>query len=186
QEVAAAFEAAVNEVQAVRAGAQKPYRSLGEEMGDLLQHAKDSAESTRRAAEQDAAKLLERSTEDSEATMKAVEAQANEIRVAAEKEASQRIEEAAETVAQLEKMEIEAREELRSLRVRLDGLTSQLRALEPQEMSEPEQPAVPPPPVLGAETLGAETLETDALSLDDDDDDASDEASNSLAQEPRI
>ena len=184
QEVAVAFEAAVNEVQAVRAGAQKPYRSLGEEMGDLLQHAKDSAEATKKAAEQEAAQLRERATEDAEATMRSAEAQANEIRAAAEKDASVRVEEAAETVAQLEKMEVEAREELRSLRVRLDGLTSQLRALEPRETEPAEQMLVPPPPA-----AAAETIETDQVSLEDellDEELDVDQASNSVAQEPRI
>jgi cell division initiation protein len=184
QEVATAYEAAYTEVQAIRTGAQKPYRSLGEEMGDLLQHAKDSAESTKRAAEEEAKRLREQAAEDSEATVKAAESQAAEIRMAAEREASQKIEDAAETVAQLEAMDKESREELRSLRVRLDHLSDQLRALEPvaKDESAPKVPeAVPPPPYVPH-------LETDTMevSLEDSNGNSGDPNSKSLADEPKF
>jgi cell division initiation protein len=183
-EVAAAYEAVYTEVQSIRAGAQKPYRSLGEEMGDLLQHAKDSAESTKRDAEDEAKKLREQAVEDSEATLKAAEAQATEIRVAAEREASQKVEDAAETVAQLEAMEKEARDQLRALRVRLDDLSDQLRTLEPAERDEsaPKVPeAVPPPPYVPH--LESDTME---VSLEGSNGKGADPSSKSLADEPKI
>jgi len=183
QEVATAYEAAYSEVQAVRAGAQKPYRSLGEEMGDLLQHAKDSAESTKKAAEAEAQRLREQATEDAEATVKAAESQASEIRAAAERDASQKIEDAAETVAQLEAMEKEAREELKTLRVRLDGITTQLRALEAVETEEPAQKVEeiePPPPYV------PRLEETMEVSLEDSNGNSVGSASNTLADEPKF
>lgn len=133
QDVAAAFEAALNEGQAARETRQKPYQSLGEEMGDLLQHAKDSADQTRREAESAASATMRSAEEAASRTRAEAEQQAALTLAHAEKEAAARIEEAAETVEQLETMEQESRAELRRLRVELEGVVEQLRSLEPSD-----------------------------------------------------
>jgi cell division initiation protein len=130
QEVAAAYESVLTEAQSARAGAQKPYRSLGEEMGDLLQHAKDSAEVTKRAAAEEAAKLRQQANEEAAETLGAAERRSTELLADAERAAADKMRDAAETVAQLEAMEVEAHEKLTSLRIKLEELTGQLLDVE--------------------------------------------------------
>jgi DivIVA domain-containing protein len=149
QEVAAAYEAVLNEARSARAGAQKPYRSLGEEMGDLLQHAKDSAEQTQKTAEEEARRSVERATEDARNALTSAQEQAANILREAEKEAAVKIQEAADTVAQLESMETEARARIRTLREDLVGLTGELGRLDPapapSEARSPDNEAPLPP-----------------------------------------
>jgi DivIVA domain-containing protein len=173
QEVASAYEAATNELNAARA--QKPYRSLGEEMGDLLQHAKDSAEETKRTAESEARVVLDQANQTAGEKLAGVEAEAVRIRQDAEQDATQKIQEAAETVAQLEKMESEARAELRTLRMRLESVVGQLASLEREDVPTPplvEESLAPedPPPYKGpvSEEDSGPTLEsppTEPISL---------------------
>jgi DivIVA domain-containing protein len=164
QEVATAFESVWSEAQAARSGAQKPYRSLGEEMGDLLQHAKDSAEQTKRVAEDEARRLREKAAEDGAATVAAAENQAAELRAVAEREAAEKVQDAADTVAQLEAMETEAREELRELRRKLESLTEQLRALESTKEPAMESAAATPPRPEATSSNGGPDTET--ISID--------------------
>ncbi len=133
QEVAAAYEAALSESQAARSGEEKPYRSLGEEMGDLLQHAKDSADQTRALAQKEATARLAAAQEEAARLRADAEVQAAEVISAAETEADRRVTDAAETVEQLERMQNEARAEVQGLRLRLEALVDHLRDLEVRE-----------------------------------------------------
>lgn len=143
QEVAAAYEIVLTEAKLARTGAQKPYRGLGEEMGDLLQHAKDSAEETKRAAAEEAGRVRQRAVEEAAETLAVAEKRAAEMRAEAEQAAADKMHDAAETVAQLETMETEAHERLTSLRLKLESLTGQLLDLEASRST--KAPTAPPP-----------------------------------------
>jgi DivIVA domain-containing protein len=132
---------------------QNLYESLGEEMGALLQHARDSADDmTRKAQEQAAATRSEadadarRIREEAKATaseiQKRAEQKAAETRAEAEREASTRIAEATEKVARLEKTEGAARIRISTLHEELASITNDLQHLEihenAQEATRPE------------------------------------------------
>jgi cell division initiation protein len=129
---------------------EKLYETLGEEMGSLLQHARDSAvEMTRRAeadaaqvrdeASADAARTREEAAADGRAIREEATYQATEIRAAAERDASQRISEAERRVAELEDTETQARERIKAVRAELESLSQRLRPLE-QRAADPSTP----------------------------------------------
>jgi cell division initiation protein len=120
---------------------EKLYETLGEEMGSLLQHARDSAvEMTSRAeadaaqvrdeASADAARTREEAAADGRAIREEATHQASEIRAAAERDASERIGEAQSRVAELEDTEAQARERIRAVRAELESLSQRLLPLE--------------------------------------------------------
>jgi DivIVA domain-containing protein len=120
---------------------QKMYESLGEEMGTLLQHARDSAdEMTRQAQEKAAATRAEgeadaqRIREEAEARArelhKEAEQKAAEMRAEAERDASGRLAEATKKVNRLEATEGQARTRIRALHEELASITKELQSLQ--------------------------------------------------------
>ncbi len=110
--------------------ADNAYQRLGEEMGGLLQEAKDHAEEMRRAGEQEAARLEQEANASANRTREEAERQAAALRKSAEDEASARIGEAEKKVRQLQQTEEEVRQRLEQLRVNLQSVVGQLQALE--------------------------------------------------------
>ena len=97
----------------------KPYQSLGSDMGELLQHAKDSADAIRRRAEEDGKQVRQEAKKDAAATREKAEHDAEGVRKAADYEASERIKEAERRARQLMEVEAEARHRLRDIRAEL-------------------------------------------------------------------
>jgi DivIVA domain-containing protein len=127
---------------------EKLYETLGEEMGSLLQHARDSADEMTSQAQADAARVRDEAAADAARTREEAAAdgrairdeathQASEIRAAAERDAAQRIGEAEMRVAELEDIEAQARERIQTMRAELEALSERLRPLE----SRPGPPA---------------------------------------------
>jgi cell division initiation protein len=129
------------------ANSERLYQNLGEEMGSLLQHAKDSGDAMRKEAEEDAAAIRHSAESDAQRTRADAEQRASEIRSAAEAEATERITEAEDRVHALEKVEREARERVRALRAELEVVTAQLSGLQDESGEAP-----PAPPDLTDET----------------------------------
>jgi DivIVA domain-containing protein len=131
---------------------EKLYESLGEEMGALLQHARDSADTMKREAQEDAAAARAAADEEAAATRAAAdedaqrireeaarrakelqqnaEQQAAQTRTEAEKESSTRVEQATEKVRRLEATEGQARARLQSMREELASIANDLRLID--------------------------------------------------------
>jgi cell division initiation protein len=116
-----------------RASSEQLYQNLGEEMGALLQHAKDSGDAMRKEAEEDAAAARHAAETDAQRTRADAEHKASETRAAAEADATERIKEAEERVRELEVLEREGRERLRLLRAEIEALATHLGTLESAE-----------------------------------------------------
>lgn len=139
-----------------RASSERLYQNLGEEMGALLQHAKDSSDAMRKEAEEDAAAIRHAAESDAQRTRADAEHRASEIRAASEAEATERIKEAEDKVRVLEDLERDVRLRVRSLRVEIEGVASELIALEAAD--EPAETAQTGPP----------TGETAQIALEED------------------
>ena len=131
---------------------EKVYESLGEEMGALLQHARDSADAMKRQAQEDAAntraeaeaeanKIKEDATAAARELQQTAEQHATKTRTEAESEASTRIADATEKVRRLEATEGQARARLKSIREELASITNDLLLLdeEPEDQTAPEE-----------------------------------------------
>ena len=138
--------------EAERQRSERLYAHMGEEIGNLLQHAQDSAEEMKKEAESDAARMradadtaAARMRDEAQAdahTMRAdaqadaknmraeAEADATSIRAKANDDAARRTKEADDRVAELEADEADARNRIRTLRAQLDEIAGQLRPLE--------------------------------------------------------
>jgi DivIVA domain-containing protein len=152
-EVDAYLRALADDLRRFKEGSsERLYENLGEEMGGLLQHARDSADEMLRQAEEDAARVRQQAQSEAQ-TMKAhAESQASEMRAAAEAgaretraeasrdadetraaaeaDAKRRTDEATEKVRGLEREEIEALDRLRELREVIESVAERLRNLE--------------------------------------------------------
>ncbi|MFN2488791.1 MAG: DivIVA domain-containing protein [Actinomycetota bacterium] len=145
----------------------KPYRNLGEDVGDLLQHAKDSADRLKKKAEEEAARLREETRKSAREAKEKAEHDAKEIRAAAEYEAAERIKDGEHRIQELGKKEAAISGRLDELRERLGRVLDELdqaasstsEAAEPRAepvgdaaqgppAQEPEEPAEPDPKVI--------------------------------------
>jgi cell division initiation protein len=126
---------------ALRDASERAYQNLGEEMGNLLQHAKDSADDLVRGAEEeaagvredarlDAARMRQEAETDASRIRHEAEHDATETRATAERDAAKRISEAEQRVAQLGEAEEEVRRRVSALGSELTGLTDHLHQLE--------------------------------------------------------
>ena len=133
-----AFLVAVGDyVRALQQGDQdKPYKSLGEEIGDLLQHAKDAAEGLARKAEEEAEALLDQASTDAWRAKKEAEEDANKLRTAAQREALEAEKQAEGKIKELEEVEREVRHRIHVLRSELVAITDELHTLEEPEGEE--------------------------------------------------
>ena len=135
--IAADYEMALSRAREAEESKDKPYEALGNELGHVLQAAKDSADQLRKRAEKEVVAIRQRTEQEAiqirEATNQAAqklrqeaERHANEVRVDAEQFASQlrasvkketddRIRETARRVQRLQQAEAKIRERLVSL-----------------------------------------------------------------------
>jgi DivIVA domain-containing protein len=134
-----------------KARADRLYENLGEEMGGLLQHARDSADQMLQEAEAEARRLREEAQEEARRTREAAAAharstkeesemtaqrtiedanlRARETRDEAEHDAAVRIEATEARVRKLEETEADVRERIRVLRLHLVSLSDQLQEI---------------------------------------------------------
>lgn len=149
---------AVDLKEAEKQRTERFYQSLGEEMGGLLQHARDSSDAMVKEAEEESKRLRESARSDAEqmradASKDAKETRANaeseaaaniaeaeqravDTRTKAEEDARAREGEADRRVRELEAIESETRERIEALRVRLSGIADQLRHLDGDKTAE--------------------------------------------------
>jgi cell division initiation protein len=109
-----------------RTGSDKPYHRLGEDVGELLQHAKDSSDRLKERAEEDAARVREEAKKVAKETKEKARKDAKEIREAAHYEASERIKDAQRGVDELRKTEAAISERLEEMRAGLRAVLEQL------------------------------------------------------------
>jgi cell division initiation protein len=120
---------------------EHPYQSLGADMGELLQHAKDSADQIRRKAEDDAKQTRQEAKKNAAATREKAEREAEETRKAAEHDSTARIKEADRRVRQLMEAEAEARQRLHKVRGEVQIV---MESMERAEATLGERPAEAP------------------------------------------
>jgi cell division initiation protein len=118
-----------------------PYQSLGADMGELLQHAKDSADQIRRKAEEDAKQTRQDAKKNAAATREKAEREAEETRKAAEHDSTERIKEADRRVRQLMEAEAEARQRLHVVRGEIKIVMESMERAEATLGERPEEPA---------------------------------------------
>lgn len=118
------------------ASSERLYQSLGEEMGSLLQHSRDSADAMLKEAEENAAATRHVAEQDAHETRAEAQRQADEIRAAAESDAEQRIKEADDKVRYLEGIEAESRDRLTSLRQEIQSVVTHLATLDATQPSQ--------------------------------------------------
>lgn len=112
---------------------EKTYLALGEEIGALLQHAKDLSDDMVKKADEEGARLREEARRAAEQTQNDARSRSVEIIRAAESDASECVTEAAQKLDELQKAETEARERLQSLRALADSLSTQIEQVESKE-----------------------------------------------------
>ena len=120
----------VTELAEAKRTAEKAHLELGEEIGDLLQHAKDVSDQMVKKAEEHTAEIKEKTRRAAERTMAEAERKAAELRRTAEADAVARIRDAQQKVHSLEETEQEIRAHLRALKTTVDSLGQQIDATE--------------------------------------------------------
>jgi len=147
QEVEAFLVDIADHVRALTEASSSAYVDLGEEMGELLQHARNSAdEMTTRALEEATAvraqvdaEIADKRREADEYVRRSTDDIAGEVerrREAAEEQARAIIEDAQTRIATLQREEGEARERIRALRLQLLEVTLRLQRFEAPDESE--------------------------------------------------
>jgi cell division septum initiation protein DivIVA len=112
---------------------EKTYLALGEEIGALLQHAKDIADDMVKKADEEAARLRDEARRAAERTQKDARDRSVGIIRAAEKDAGESIAEAEQKIDELQGAEMEARERLQSLRALTNSLGTQIEEVEKKQ-----------------------------------------------------
>ena len=126
QELASEQNRLTAELDQARRTAEKAHLELGEEMGDLLQHAKDVAEGVVKKGEERAAEIKEKARRAAEKVLAEAERRDAELRRTAEAEAVTRIRAAQDQVRELQQIERGVREQLQALRTTLASLDRQV------------------------------------------------------------
>lgn len=126
QELAAEQNRLVAELAQTQRTAEKAHQELGEEMGDLLQHAKDVAAGMVKKGEEQAAEIKEKARRAAERVLAEAERRGDELRRAAEGDAVARVRTAQEKVRTLQGAEQGVREQLQTLRSTLASLDRQV------------------------------------------------------------
>ena len=171
QEVEDYLVAVADHIRMISDVSRSAYVDLGDEMGQLLQHARDSADEMTRKAQEEATAL--RAEVDAEATDKRRDAdeyrqrakdevgeEIKRIREGAEEQARGIIEDAQRRIVTLQQEEVEARERIRALRLQLLELTLRLQRFEVAEEAAEEAEAEA---IEEFEPGAPETVETIAL-----------------------
>lgn len=115
RELAEEQDRLITQLTAARRRAEKAHLELGEEMGELLQHAKDIAENVVKKAGEEAAVAMEKARRNAEATVAGARRRAEDLNQAAETATVTRVRDAQQQVTVLQKMEAEVRARLASL-----------------------------------------------------------------------
>ena len=126
QELAAEQNRIVAELAQAQKTAEKAHQELGEEMGDLLQHAKDVSAGMIKKGEEQAAEIKEKARRAAERVLAEAERKGEELRRAAETDAVARIRNAQEQVRSLQQVEAGVREQMQDLRSTLASLDRQV------------------------------------------------------------
>ncbi|MDQ4058562.1 MAG: DivIVA domain-containing protein [Actinomycetota bacterium] len=171
QEVEDYLVAVADHIRVISDVSRSAYVDLGDEMGQLLQHARDSADEMTRKAQEEATSL--RAEVDAEAADKRRDAdeyrqrakdevgeEVKRIREGAEEQARGIIEDAQRRIVTLQQEEVEARERIRALRLQLLEVTLRLQRFEVAEEAAEEAEAEA---IEEFEPGAPETLETSAL-----------------------
>ncbi|MGH2695180.1 MAG: DivIVA domain-containing protein [Actinomycetota bacterium] len=122
---------------------ERAYERLGEDVGGLLQHAKDVADEMIKKAEEQANTLRADAERDTARARREADSDARETRAHAERNASERTAQADGEVRRLQGIEGETRERITALRLQLTAVADQLDRLgaaqtEPEVKIEPE------------------------------------------------
>lgn len=112
---------------------EKTYLALGEEIGGLLQHAKDLSDDMIKKGEEEAARLNEEARRAAERTQSDARDRSVEIIRAAENDATECVADAEKKIAELREAEAEARDQLESLRTLAESLSNQIQQVEKKE-----------------------------------------------------
>ena len=147
QEVEAFLAEIADHVRALTEASSSAYVDLGEEMGELLQHARNSADEMTARAQEEAtalraqvdAEIADKRRETDEYVQTATEditAEVERSRDAAEEQARAIIEDAQTRIVTLQREEGEARERIRALRLQLLEVTLRLQRFEIAEESD--------------------------------------------------
>jgi len=147
QEVEAFLAEIADHVRALTEASSSAYVDLGEEMGELLQHARNSADEMTARAQEEAtalraqvdAEIADKRRETDEYVRTATEditAEVQRSREAAEEQARAIIEDAQTRIVTLQREEGEARERIRALRLQLLEVTLRLQRFEIAEESD--------------------------------------------------
>jgi cell division initiation protein len=142
QEVEAFLEDVAAEVSLLKESSERAHQAVGEELGQLLQQAKDVADKVLSDAQSEAAALLQGAANEAAGLREEAEAYAKQVRVEADGEAAstraeadqdaeQRISAADNKVRELNAGEAETRERIRALRVELEEVAKSLQQLAP-------------------------------------------------------
>ena len=177
QEVEDFLAAVADQVRAISDVSRSAYLDLGDEMGQLLQHARDSADEMMRTARQEATER--RAEVDAEVANKRREAEehvqrarddlgeeVNRIRENAEDQARAIIEDAQQRIVTLQKEEADARERIRALRLQLLEVTLRLQRF---EVADDEAGDESDDELASFQPASAETIETEAVAVPADD-----------------
>ena len=142
RELAAEHERLVTELTDARKTAEKAHRELGEDIGDLLQHAKDISENMTKKAEEEAAVIKEKARRAAEQAAARTAEKAQELILDAEGEAARRISAAERKVQELVSAEREIRARLADLRSTLESIGKDLVTAENFPEIELRAPAI--------------------------------------------
>jgi DivIVA domain-containing protein len=166
RDVAAQQRRLHEEVDASRRRADKPYQVFGSDVGELLQHAKDSADALRRKAEEDANAIRQQAKKAAAAAREKAGQEAQGVLEGAEYDAGERIKAAEQRVAELRAEEARAREKLQAVRAEIESVTARLLQVErsldgpPPRRTEPRpEAAASVPAAQGAEAPTADEPE---------------------------
>jgi DivIVA domain-containing protein len=110
-------------------GPEKPLQRFGQDVGDLLQQAKDVADRMKQRADEEGGRLREEAKKFAKEMKEKAKHDAQQIKQAAEYEASERTKDAQRRLAELSGMEAKAKERLDELRARFRTVLDQLESL---------------------------------------------------------
>jgi cell division initiation protein len=126
------------ELDSSRRTAEKPFHRLGADMGELLQHAKDSADQITKQAEEEAKQSRQEAKQQATAIKEKAQREAAEIKEAAEYEASMLVKDAERRVSELMGAENDARRRLHDIQVEIRTV---MEGMQHAEASLGKQPA---------------------------------------------
>jgi DivIVA domain-containing protein len=130
RELAAEHNRMMAELDAARNSAEKSYLEMGEEVGDLLQHARDTADQIMKLAEEESAAIKDGARRAAEKTASEAARHADEVRSAAETSALRKIREAQDKLRQLKAAEQEVRARMRTIAETIHSLSIQIADIE--------------------------------------------------------